>query len=194
MASLNVYDPKIAVWVTPFTGAGIKYGFLTNVVASVRTDCGHNVVGATTPTALVYGANAPKPGKASKRTASGNQGSFYSIGQRAALRAEGYSTTRPTIRRGGSGEASTAVYVTMGGIKYAWRMPNRLYTRIFSEASALGIELATSNDRDLVWGSTPRPPKARKVEGNNILSTYVDPSRVDSLPEGWSTSAREQVD
>lgn len=193
MASQNVYDTKIPVWVTPFTGSTIKYGFLTNVLASVRTDCGHNVVGDSTPTGLVYGANAPKPGRASKRTATGNVGSFYSIGQMASLRADGYSVTRPTIRRGSEGANSTAVYVTMNGIKYAWRMPSRLLTRITADASGLGIEIATSNDRDLVWGSTPKPPKAYRTSGLDTLSTYVDPSRIDNLPAGWSTSAREQV-
>jgi hypothetical protein len=194
MVSMNVYDAKISVWVTPYTGATMKYGFLTNVLASVRTDCGHNIVGDTTPTALVYGANAPKPGRASKRTATANQGSYYSIGQVSTLRADGYSLTRPTIRRGGAGASSTAVYVTMNGIKYAWRIPTRLLNRISADASGLGIQIATSSDRDLVWGSKPRPPRAYRTSGLDILSTYVDPSRIDSLPEGWSTSAREQVD
>lgn len=191
---MAVYDAKTAVWVVPYTGAVVKYGFLTNVLASVGTDCGHTAVGATPPVGLVYGANSPKPGRAVKKGLTGTAGSFYSIAQRATLKTAGYTTSRPTIRRGSVSASSTAVYVTLGTIKYAWRMPTRLFTLITADASALGINLATAADRDLVWGSTPRPPKAFKTTATGILSTFVDPTVIDTLPTGWSTSATEEVD
>lgn len=194
MASTTTYDARIAVWVTPHTGAIVKYGFLTNVSAAIRADCGHNLVEGTTPTALVYGANAPTPGRASKRSVTGTKSTYYSIEKRDVLKAAKYSLTRPTIRRGASSDDSVALYVTMNGYKYAWRKPTWSFNRITSEASALGIQVATSADNDLVWGSKPLPPRAYKTVGDSVISTIVDPSRIDSLPAGWRSTPREQVD
>lgn len=193
----NSYDSRDLVWVTPFGGSSIKYGFLTNAPAATRTACGHNAIAADYPTGLVIGANAPKPGRASKRTATGTNGSFYDIGQRATLRTDGWSLTYPKIRRGSTGANSNAVYVNLGSIKYAWRMPKTTYTKVGGDRAVLGIEDATSNDTDLVWGASyPKPPKASKVEvgadGTNVISTFVDTSAVDSLPDGWSTSSGEE--
>lgn len=193
----NSYNNRRLVYVTPFTGATVKYGFLTNTPAAVSTACGHTEVTDAYPTGLVIGANAPKPGRASKRTATGTNGSFYDIGNRAALRTAGYSLTNPKIRRGSVGANSRAVYVLNGGIKYAWRMPQTTYTKIGGDLAALGLVDATSNDVDLVWGASyPKPPKASRADvgadGTDIISTFVDPDAVDSLPDGWSTSSGEE--
>lgn len=198
MAS-NVYDSKREVYVTPFTGATLKYGFLTSVATAVGTACGHTAVDrANLPTGLVFGANAPKPGRASKRRVDGVDSTFYDIDKKATLRAAGYSMTNATIRRGRPSVATKAVYVDLEGVKYAWRMPLTTYTKIGADRAVLGIEDASQNDKDLVWGARyPKPPKAAKtiIAGSSVdtISSFVDPAAIDSLPEGWTASGREQV-
>lgn len=195
----NVYESRREVFVTPFTGAAIKYGFLTNVATAVGTACGHTAVNrASLPTGLVFGANAPKPGRASKRRADGIDSTFYDIGSVSTLRTAGYALTSPTIRRGRPSVATKAVYVDLEGVKYAWRMPLTTYNKIGADKSVLGIEDATQNDRDLVWGARyPKPPRAAKtiISGSSVdvVGSYVDPAAIDSLPEGWTASGREKV-
>jgi len=193
--ALNVYDSRRAVYVTPFSGSTVNYGFLTNVLTSIGTACGHTAYDPATPVAgIVFGANAPKPGRASKqRAAGGTDSTFYDISRASALRADGYSLSRPSIRRGTSNSTSKAVYVTLGTIKYAWRMPVTQYNRLGADLALLGIQDATSADNDLVWGSNTKPPKVSKRDGTDTLSTFVDPQRVDNLPAGWSSAGREYV-
>ena len=199
----NVYESRRQVWVTPYTGSAIKYGFLSNVASAVGTSCGHNPITGALPTGLVFGANAPKPGRASKRRTNGVDSTFYDIGSATALRAGGWALSRPFIRRGRAGAASRAVFVNIadadGGaavIKYAWNMTLHTYTKIAADRAGLGIEDATGNEEDLVWGlRPPKPPKARRttVSGDSAdtVTTYCDPTRTDSLPAGWGISGRE---
>ncbi len=195
--ALNVYDSRRKVYVTPSTRAtGVKYGFLTNVLDSIGTACGHTAYDEANPVAgVVFGANAPKPGRASKQRAGGGTDStFYDISRAAALRADGYTLSRPYIKRGSSSSLSKSVYVTIGTIKYAWKMPATQYNRIGADRTALGIQDATGSDTDLVWGSNTKPPKASKQDAGDTLTTFVDPQRVDNLPTGWSSAGREYDD
>lgn len=193
--ALNVYDTRRRVYVTPFAGSTVRYGFATNCLQSVSADCGHTPVDpGNIPTGLVFGANAPKPGRASKKEITGTNGSFYDAGNAATLRAAGYTLSLPFIRRAGASENSRTVYVTINGFNYAWRMPSTTYTRIGGDRAALGIQDATQNDRNLVFGArTPKPPKVSAAIGSDIISTFGDPSIVDNLPDGWAISGREYI-
>lgn len=190
----NVYEAKREVYVVPFVTSAIRYGFLTNVRAVVSTDCGHTAVDRTAlPAGLVFGANAPKPGRASRKRLNGTDSSYYDIGVAAALRQAGYSLSRPRARRGGASTLSSTVFVTIGTIKYAWRIRDDLLTRLGADAAALGISVAGNAEEDLVFGASfPKPPRASKVVtgvgGFDTLSTFIDPTRLDNLPEGWSSS------
>lgn len=193
----NSYNARRLVWVTPFTGSPTKYGFMTNVLAAVGTDCGHNEVTGDFPTGLVIGANAPKPGRATKRGTTGTGGSFYDIANRASLKAAGYSTTAPRIRRGGAGANSRAVYVDLDGVRYAWRMPQTTFANVSGVLSDLGITECTGAEVNLVWGASyPKPPKASTTitgaGGVNTISTFIDPASLSGLPDGWSTSSGEE--
>lgn len=193
----NVYQSKRRVYVEPFPGV-IKYGFLTNVAAAVGTSCGHTDVPADPPAGLCFGANAPKPGRATKRRVNGTDGTFYDHSRYAALRADGWSLTLPRRRRGSASANSRAVYVTQGGVKYAWRMPIHTYQKVGADRAALGIEDAGDNDTDLVFGASfPKPSKVSKVEVGadavDVISTFVDPARLNNLPEGWSSGGTEEV-
>ena len=187
---MGVYDDRLKVFVEPFQGTPVKYGFASNVDANVATACGHQAIADDTA-GLVFGANSPKPGRASRKRATGqSEGSFYDWAVYAALLADGWSASLPKRRRGGASARGQSVYVTINGIKYAWNMTNRQATRI-GGLDALGISVATANDTDLVFGAnSPKPPVARKVEvgqdGTDVISTFVDPQRLNDLPAGWA--------
>lgn len=195
--ALNSYNTRRRVYVTPFPGV-IRYGFLTNVPDAVGVTCGHTVAPADGLAGLVFGANSPKPGRASIRRTGGVDSTFYDFSRYGALRAAGASLTNPRRRRGSASALSQAVFVTINGFKYAWRIPQTQLTKIAGDAAALGLQIATAADDDLVFGvNSPKPPRASKVvvsaDGVDTISTFIDPSRVDSLPDGWSTSNGEQV-
>lgn len=190
------YGTRTEVYVTPFAGSAIKYGFLTNVKESSQTALGHIKINRTQlPVGLVFGANAPKPGRASKLTATGSESSFYDITKADTLRVDNWRLSFPTIRRGKAGRRSTCVYVTLGSINYAWMMNNETKNSIGKDLAALGIKLGKADDRDLVWGARfPKPPKGFKTGADNrTISTFIDPGKVDNPPAGWSSGGSEKV-
>lgn len=191
----NIYGTKTLVWVTPFTGSTIKYGFHTNADVGTRTALAHVEITGAMPTALVLGANAPKPPRAKKMTATGTESSFCDAEGAAAARAAGWRVSRGKIRLGASGSKSKTVYVTHEGNKIAWKMPNFLHANITADLAALGIQLATSADKDLVFGARfPVLPRVGKISATfNKYTTFCDPSRIDTLPAGW-TSVRASED
>jgi len=202
MPSINQYDSKRAVYVTPYTGATILYGFKTNCKATTSTACGHTDVDfAAIPAGLVFGANAPKPGRASKKDTAEHESSFYDPSVRAALIADGWSLSRGFSRRPTITELSVTVSVstnsdgtTTGPIKYAWNMPITKYNAIEAELTALGIDLPAAGDRDLVFGaSAPNVPRAEKEVAGRKYSTFVAPAKLDSLPAGWSPAGGSRV-
>ncbi|MBD2465779.1 hypothetical protein H6G89_32845 [Oscillatoria sp. FACHB-1407] len=196
---LNRYDSRDEVYVNPFQGSGINYGFLTNVNSERRGVLGHTAVDRSAlPPAIVFGANAPKPGRASRKFADGHAASFYDIAQVAALRSAGWSLTRPFIRRARTSDLASTRFVTVGGIKYAWQLNNTTATRIGGDLAGLGVQTPTQNDRDLVFGASyPKPPRAVRItdtgSSQDSVSTFADPSRADSLPAGWRIQGREFV-
>jgi len=194
----NRYNTRVEVYVNPFPNSGIAYGFPSAISEEgKRTALGQVLVNrAALPPGLVFGANAPKPGRATKTFATETNTSFYSIENAAALAADGWRLSFPTIRRARAGAKTVAVYVTIGTIKYAWMMPDELHTQILDDMAALGVQEADINDRNLVWGARyPKPPRGASVvigaQGRNILSTFVDPDKADSLPPGWSMTGKE---
>lgn len=191
---MPVYDFKRKVYVTPIKGMAMNYGFLTNVAASVSQALGHTDIGAALPPATVFGANAPKPARATKRFETGLQSSFIDADAVADAKAQGWSVGKAKIRRGGTSAFAIVVYVPIQGIKYAWAMPLRLYNIIGSDLAGLGINVATPTEVDLVFGaSSPKPPRAYKVtiSGGNqdVISTFVDPTV--SLPAGWKAPGED---
>lgn len=199
MPSTNQYDPTRAVSVKPFTASAILYGFKTNCKAATSTACGHVAVDyANLPANLVFGARAPKPGRASRLNADEYESSFYDVTNFGALKAAGWSTTKPFVRRPTVTTRSVTVSISTnsagnatGAIKYAWNIPIGLYNKISDELAGLGIELPAASATDLVFGANePRPPRASKKEvgegGVDILTTFVAPARFNALPEGWA--------
>lgn len=185
---MPIYDNKRRVYVTPIQGMTLNYGFVTNIDQAQSAVLGHNEIGSALPPATVFGANAPKPARATKQFVGGSVSSFIDAGAITAARAAGWRVGRARLRSGGDSNFSLTVYVTLQGIKYAWNMPRRLYNRIQGDIGGLGVRVATNDDTDLVFGASyPKPPRAYQISGvgddTDVLSTFVDPS-VD-LPEGW---------
>lgn len=191
MSGLNVYDNRRAVMVKPLTAATFNYGFLTNVRAAISSELGHDPATGST---VVFGANAPKPGRATKREATGSVSSFYDITLRETLRSLGYRVTAPRIRSGRKTRHTETVYVTINGIKYAWQMPDWKRAKIGADFDALGLKVGTNADKDLVFGARTvggsKPPTATKTvigqDGEDSVSTIYDPSV--TLPTGWGAT------
>ena len=195
----NKYEKRTLVHVNPFTGSGIAFAFNSASSATQKTDLGQTDVNlAAPPAGLVIGANAPKPGRAAKKIPGGSVSSYFDIGKAGTLKAADWRiVSMPTIRRGKNQPLAKAVVITIGGIKYAWNMPNDTHAAIGADLGGLGIALADAKDKNLVWGATyPKLPRAQKflstgTGGGNIISTFVAPLKMDSLPAGWSASGKE---
>lgn len=206
MPSTNQYDSRRSVYVQPFPNSPILYGFLTNCKAATSTACGHIAVDpANLPQNIVFGCNAPKPGRASRLNADEYDGSFYDWNNYAALKADGWRLSKPFVRLPKTTSRSLTVYASTnstgtanGPIKYAWTMPISLYTKIEADLAGLGINLPNGDDIDLVWGlSAPKLPKVSKqvvgAGGVDNLSTQCAPSRLDNLPSGWATGGTSKT-
>jgi hypothetical protein len=194
-AAGDVYGKRTLVYVVVSPQIPIKYGFPTNLEAGDRIALGHaSAIGAGGyVSGIVFGANAPKPATARRFTVGkGYQSSFINAGNYQTAAQAGWSIGRAKIRRGGKTPKMQAVYVTIGTIKYAWLMHERLLNNSTMKAdmSKLGIKLA-KGEKDLVWGARyPTPPTAQftatGTQGRRTISTQIDPSKADSLPNGWS--------
>jgi hypothetical protein len=140
---------------------------------------------------VFFGANSPKPAKASKEIAGGTVGSYCSTDKIASLRDDEWTVTRKNSIRGVKTAGKTrTVYVDMpGGYKYAWNITS-------AEASlgtVLGFTAATGADASsLIWGiNYPKPPRATKKENGSSTSTFVkpQPSVIDAaITAGYSIS------
>lgn len=188
------YDEKRKVYVTPYQGSNLNYGFATNIDAAQSSQLGHTDLTGANPAGYIFGANSPKPARASRRFASGVVSSFIDVGSIVAARAAGWSVGKGK-RRGASSTAKTkTVFVTILGFKYAWQLPAETEASIGGLA-ALGIQVATNADTDLVFGAnSPKPDRAQKTVVNgsdvNVISTFFDPSI--TLPTGWSVIASDK--
>lgn len=154
----------------------LNYGFLTQKQ-------GHNahkaVLGQTAyngAAGVFFGANAPKPPRATYDGSENSFSSFCSSKKVSTIKkTEGWTVNDRTRRRGvkTSGKTRT-VYVEMpGGWKYAWNIPNSE----IGLASVLGFVQATGADApDLIWGvNEPKPPRASRRTAEGSQSTFVKP-------------------
>lgn len=189
---MGKYDSKRIVYVTPFQGSPVRYGFGTNIDAAQSAQLGHTALSGQAPQGYVFGANSPKPARASRQLATGTVSSFINAGNVVAARNQGWSVGRAKLRRGSATTKTIAVYITINGVKYAWLMPRDTRQRIGGQLTSLGIRIATTQDTDLVFGANfPKPPRAIRTIGTgqtaDRISTFYDPS--NNLPEGWSQSS-----
>lgn len=190
---MGKYDDRRPVSVVPFNGSTIRYGFLTNIDPGDGTILGHQDANDSSQQGLVFGANAPKPARASRKRATGTSSSFIDWNAIAAARTQGWSVGKASIRRGGTTARGRVVAVTFQGVTYAWNMPLDTYNNIgAADRSALGVRDTDPNDTDLVFGArSPKPPKAIFDAGEDTYTTFYDPTG-GNLPDGWSGVSNSQ--
>lgn len=198
---MSVYDSKRSVYVRPYPNS-VLYGFNTNVDASVSTILGHNALSNAGGTPVVFGASRPKPVRMNRKRTTGYEGSFVDTSNYDSAKTAGFKVSRKG-KLGPSPFSSTLSVLVFAeaspGVKLAWYMPRRLYTRIESELAQLGVQVLTNANRDVaigvnrIEGGTVTPLGAQKAvvgtDGtDNLQVAYVDHSKVDSLPTGWEVS------
>lgn len=171
---------------------GFKYGFRTNDAINTEhgEKLGQEVYAAQA--GVFFGANSPKPTRATKEFTSGTVGSYCSTAKIGALKADNWNITRKNRIRGvkTSGKTRT-VYVDMpGGYKYAWNIT----AAEAALATDLGFVAATGSDAgSLIWGiNSPKPPRATKKDASGSTSTFIKPlkSVMDAaFDKGYSISS-----
>ncbi|MBD2090377.1 hypothetical protein H6F67_10975 [Microcoleus sp. FACHB-1515] len=166
----------------------LQYGFLASSNSRPhRAALGH--VAFTNQAGVVFGANSPKPNRATKEiTATNIVSSFCDPGREAALKADDWVINGGGRRRGiARTPRSRSVFVDMGTYNYAWNLTADEQQHM----QILGIEFASGSTPALVWGSTPKPPRATRKINGRVVSTFIRPDRtVVTAAEnaGWSIS------
>lgn len=166
----------------------LKYGFLLNkkLHEQVKTAFGQTAYNGAAN--VFFGANAPKPYRASGKTgllAGGdassftgdNLSSFCSNNKVSGLKTAGWNVSRRNSIRGikNSGPTRT-VYITMpGGWKYAWNITKAEVDL----KDTLGFVEATASDADnLIWGvNAPKPPRASTRTPQGRVSSFIVPKQ-----------------
>lgn len=191
---------RTLVSVKPSSRSNFRYGFYTAVDANEQTALGHTVVTGGLASGVVFGANSPKPARMRKTLASGRSStSFVDAANRTTSAQSGWKLVKKAKARGVAASAfAKPVYVRLAvgsgntavTIQYAWMMPNTTYDAIGAARQGLGIrDVSASEDRfDLVFGSTPKPPRA--IQATTGISAFCDPDA--TLPSGWSIAGGEE--
>ncbi len=180
---------KVEVYVV--IGKDLKYGFMTQQDIHSRYKA---VLGQTTyagAEGVFFGANRPKPPRASIETANGTDSSFCSVKQIDALEKAGWQvkkkTTLPGVRKVGK---TRTVFVPMpGGYNYCWN----IQTAMLVHKGDLSFQEATASTPDLVMGiNNPKPPRAMKKINGESYSTFIAPqqSALDkAINAGWTITS-----
>lgn len=169
--------------------SGLKYGFQINQAF-------HNqykgVLGQTTfqsAAGVFFGANSPKPNRATLEIEGGSKvSSFCSANKINALQKANWIVTASGsgIRGVKTSGPTRTVFVDMpGNYKYAWNLTSTETEHM----GVLGIEAATGATDNMVWGSTPKPPRASKRIGGSTVSTFIKPQQSvieTAVAAGWS--------
>lgn len=173
-------------------GTELNYGFNSGLKDSLRSDFGQLEITTALPKNFCFGANSPKPGRASKKTTTGIVGSFCADEKRSALRKSGYSVTRKKVRGVQTDGLAPTYYVTIGGIKYAWYLTYMTGQVLPSDLiTAAGVKKAKADEQGLVFGADfPRPPRyAREVTINGNpekFTTFIDPEKASTIKD-WKS-------
>lgn len=179
--------PRDPVFVTIGT---IKYGFQ----AGQRSKPHRGTLGHTAYTGqegVVFGANSPKPNIASLDQGTTTVSSYIDPGKEETAKKAGWAIQKFSRRRGVGRTAKTvAVFVSMpGGFNYGWRMDLADFNAYGKE---LGIQSASGNTPNLVWGCSPKPARASKKFGASVASTFCDADTKAKfnaiVGKGWSVS------
>jgi hypothetical protein len=181
---------KIKVYVT--MANNLLYGFETQqaLVDDKGADAGITTYAGAA--AVFFGANSPKPPRATWESTSGSESTYVSQAKVAALKKMNNVSVKSNTKYRAlqvTGKTRT-VYVPMtAGWNYAWN----LSTAEIEYKDILGLQTPTStNVQSLVWGvNSPKPPRASKKIGGSTVSTFINPAQtiLDAASEaGWAIS------
>lgn len=171
--------------------SGLKYGFQTHKSfhEQYKSELGQTAFKGAV--GVFFGCNSPKPNRATKELENGSKASsFCSTDKIDSLRqAEWVITASGSNIRGiKTSGATRSVYVPMPGkYNYAWN----LTASETEHMGILGIQQASGTTENLVWGSTPKPPRASKRTGGSTVSTFIQPRQAiieAAISAGWSVS------
>ena len=164
--------PKQKVYVPVY---GMKYGFLMDTNSFNNFGGTLGIKDAASETMVFYGANSPKPPRATKRDDGISKSGFYDVANAKQLAAAGWKLSSASrlkaIKK--TGASITVCVDTPFGKKYAWNIP--------SGRKAKALELGATEPTDpttLVWGAYPKPPRATKKETDGTtFSTFCEPNQ-----------------
>ena len=165
----------------------LKYGFQTNQRIHDAHKAALGQTAYAGATGVFFGANSPKPFKASKEIGLDTVSSFCSSNKVSSLKGSGWTVTRKgSIRSIKTTGKTRTVYVEMpGGWNYAWNIT----AAEVGLANVLGFQQATSSD-NLIWGvNNPKPPRAYKKEADGRVSTFIAPKQSvfdNASSQGWT--------
>lgn len=191
---MGVYDDRESVVVTPYNGSTVNYGFRTNVDAAAQAALGHQPL-ASAVGVVVFGAGRPKPARLTREIATGTESSYVDWQSYNAAIAAGWKRTRGVKYGPAPYDSTRAIRVVAEvapGIAVAWDMRKSQYNRILGDLPALGVEVGTAaNMRNAVSGPNSFSGAsifgAKTRIGDDLITVgYVDRTRVDNLPEGWT--------
>jgi hypothetical protein len=181
-------------------GETLKYVFNSKLKDTLKTEFGQtDVTSQFNVQGAVLTPRRPKPARASKRFPDGFEGSYCSSDKIRALKADGYTITRPKLATFNQTDLSRVLYVNINGVKYAWRRPRNLGGEV--DLTALGVEIAT-DQTDLVFGADfPRPAQAvLAIQSQGSYRSFVDNSKVDgatldqaAATAGWSLTRPQEI-
>lgn len=179
---------QVLVW-CPVGKNNYKYGFKQN---EAKFNAYGGVLGlksAVGELGVFYGANSPKPPRAKKVFTTGTVSSFFDEAKSRSLASAGWTLNNGDSAQGirSDGLAITVAVDTPFSYQYAWNITRAERPT----ALRLGAVVPTDPDR-LVWGSFPKPPRARKKEESGSKSTFLPPdlSKIsDAIANGWSVES-----
>lgn len=188
-------------WVSLVIGSTtLKYVFDSKLKDSLKSEFGQiDVTAQFNVTNAVLSPNKPKPARASKRLADGHEGSFCSSDKIKPLKADGFQITRPKLATFNQTTLSRVLFVTLNGVKYAWRRPRNTGGEV--DVNPVGAQDAT-DETDLVFGADfPKPAQGViLIPGQGSYRCFVDNTKVDgatldaaAASAGWSLTSPQEI-
>jgi hypothetical protein len=192
----NVYADRVRFYV-PLKAGSKTYNYVYDSPcdASQLAKLGAKPLGEVALPNVIYKANLPRPARGKTEDGVNSyvaSGATLPKGCKVTKAARGFAVGAD-VENFNPSEAglrgSIVVYVEVGGIKWAWRMPNyQMSALTAADLTKLGIKIPQKADNnELVFGaSVPYPPRAYKKLADKTVSTFCSDSV--SGGDGWTIS------
>lgn len=197
-----ITDDRDLVFVKPFNGATVSYGFNTQADADDRSILGH-IPKASLQGIGVFGANRPKPARMTKEKTTSSASHFADWQSIDSAEAAGWKMSKkakagPVVKT--SNRSILVGAEVSGNVDVCWTMTRRQFQRLASVRTALGIRAITQSKANKGvfgasrWYGVEEPKGAASRDALGLISVkYVDQSKLDSLPEGWVTASDNTI-